>query len=398
MQLTQDTCNVMENLLINALRLPQTLWPVLSAGLGLALLLATGNAALQAFALGALGGVILYAFNFGFARGFASFWQQQRTLGLRAILWMLAFTSILFFFTLEHEPQLHGFYRPLGVALIAGSALFGIGMFLAGTCTSGALNHCGQRHVIKGGVVLTGLIMGGIWAAHDGAFWSAQSQLAPVRLLDMGLLPALAVQLGTIALLCALLLRHERKHNGDTQRLLPSHPWLWAGIGLGIVNLSILTVLHQPWSIATVFPYWGLWLDSHTLQLIEDWDFWEYVGQQQTLYAAAPWQAPVSMAALGLIAGSLVAYTIHGRLQRGNGEAVARAGVKVQPGAILKASGSAWLGGVLMGYGAVTGYGCNIGALFSGIASGSLHGWIWFLSAWVAFGLASRLHHKLKRS
>ncbi|HEV3141066.1 MAG TPA: YeeE/YedE thiosulfate transporter family protein, partial [Vicinamibacterales bacterium] len=31
-----------------------------------------------------------------------------------------------------------------------------------------------------------------------------------------------------------------------------------------------------------------------------------------------------------------------------------------------------------LGYGARIAYGCNIGAFFSGIASGSVHGWIWF--------------------
>ena len=37
---------------------------------------------------------------------------------------------------------------------------------------------------------------------------------------------------------------------------------------------------------------------------------------------------------------------------------------------------AAVLGGLLMGYGARIGYGCNIGALFSGIASLSLSGWV----------------------
>ncbi len=32
---------------------------------------------------------------------------------------------------------------------------------------------------------------------------------------------------------------------------------------------------------------------------------------------------------------------------------------------------------LLMGYGARIAYGCNIGAYFAGIASFSLHGWIW---------------------
>jgi uncharacterized membrane protein YedE/YeeE len=42
---------------------------------------------------------------------------------------------------------------------------------------------------------------------------------------------------------------------------------------------------------------------------------------------------------------------------------------------------AAAIGGVLMGYGARLSFGCNIGALFSGIASGSLHGWVWFAAA-----------------
>jgi len=39
-------------------------------------------------------------------------------------------------------------------------------------------------------------------------------------------------------------------------------------------------------------------------------------------------------------------------------------------------------------------YGCNIGAFFSGIASGSLHGWVWIFAAvlgnWVGFKLMTR--------
>jgi uncharacterized membrane protein YedE/YeeE len=39
------------------------------------------------------------------------------------------------------------------------------------------------------------------------------------------------------------------------------------------------------------------------------------------------------------------------------------------------------IGGLLLGYGARLAYGCNIGAFFSGIASGSLHGWLWIVFA-----------------
>jgi hypothetical protein len=39
------------------------------------------------------------------------------------------------------------------------------------------------------------------------------------------------------------------------------------------------------------------------------------------------------------------------------------------------------IGGLLLGYGARLAYGCNIGAFFSGIASGSVHGWLWIVFA-----------------
>ena len=42
---------------------------------------------------------------------------------------------------------------------------------------------------------------------------------------------------------------------------------------------------------------------------------------------------------------------------------------------------AALIGGLLLGYGARVAYGCNIGAYFSGISSGSLHGWMWLPAA-----------------
>jgi hypothetical protein len=42
---------------------------------------------------------------------------------------------------------------------------------------------------------------------------------------------------------------------------------------------------------------------------------------------------------------------------------------------------AAIIGGLLMGYGARIAYGCNIGAFFSGVASLSLHGWLWIVCA-----------------
>jgi uncharacterized membrane protein YedE/YeeE len=71
---------------------------------------------------------------------------------------------------------------------------------------------------------------------------------------------------------------------------------------------------------------------------------------------------------IGIMLGALLAAMLAGRFApvwRASGKSVAAAVV----------------GGVLLGYGSRIAYGCNIGAYFSGIASGSLHGWLWLVAA-----------------
>ena len=52
---------------------------------------------------------------------------------------------------------------------------------------------------------------------------------------------------------------------------------------------------------------------------------------------------------------------------------------------------AAVLGGLLLGYGARLAYGCNIGAYFSGIASASVHGWLWLAAAFAGSVLGTYL-------
>jgi uncharacterized membrane protein YedE/YeeE len=52
---------------------------------------------------------------------------------------------------------------------------------------------------------------------------------------------------------------------------------------------------------------------------------------------------------------------------------------------------AAIIGGLLMGYGARIAYGCNIGALFSGIASLSLSGWVFAIAMFFGAITGSKL-------
>jgi len=57
----------------------------------------------------------------------------------------------------------------------------------------------------------------------------------------------------------------------------------------------------------------------------------------------------------------------------------------------MRSLAAAIAGGLMLGYGARIAYGCNIGAYFSGIASGSVHGWVWLPSAFAGNMLGTRL-------
>ncbi|MFC7692969.1 YeeE/YedE thiosulfate transporter family protein [Paeniroseomonas aquatica] len=60
-------------------------------------------------------------------------------------------------------------------------------------------------------------------------------------------------------------------------------------------------------------------------------------------------------------------------------------------GVPLRSALAAVFGGLLLGYGARLAHGCNIGAYFSGIASGSLHGWAWMVAAFFGNVLGTRI-------
>ncbi|MGB2160220.1 MAG: YeeE/YedE thiosulfate transporter family protein, partial [Candidatus Puniceispirillaceae bacterium] len=109
---------------------------------------------------------------------------------------------------------------------------------------------------------------------------------------------------------------------------------------------------------------------------VGDFAFWQWAGPQRAL-AHSVLADVSSLMDIGMVIGAGLLAAIGGGLRR-------------QSWPSSRQLVAAALGGILMGIGARLAFGCNIGAFLAGIASGSLHGWIWFVMAMAGSWLGIR--------
>jgi hypothetical protein len=149
-------------------------------------------------------------------------------------------------------------------------------------------------------------------------------------------------------------------------------------VGLVALNFATLILAGRPWAITAAFPLWGSRLvEAAGWDDPAFWLYWEDPTRTEALLRPVLADRTTLMD-LGLIAGAALAAALAGRARDWRLPAAGPAVASV-------------LGGLLLGYGAILGSGCNISAFFGGIASGSLHGWIWIFPAlagnWVGLRL-----------
>ena len=162
--------------------------------------------------------------------------------------------------------------------------------------------------------------------------------------------------------------------NGVARVLRGSWP-IWVGaIALAVLNAVVLLVTGRPWGVTSAFRLWASKILDAVGVNVASWSFWnERPGLDAPVFADN-----TSVANFGIIVGALVASAAAGGF----------AFYKKVPGRTVAAG---IVGGILMGYGATFASGCNIGAYFSGIASGSLHGYVWAVFALVGTWIGLKL-------
>ena len=339
--------------------------------------------------VGALLGVTLYHASFGFTQAWRVFVSDRRGAGLRAQMLMLAAGVLLFFpflaaGTLFGQP-VSGFVSPPGVSVLLGAFLFGIGMQLGGGCASGTLFAVGGGNT-RMVVTLLFFIIGSVIATANFGWWSSLPALAPTSLIKTwGLAPALAINLAVFALIAWAATALEKRRHGHVISFasrtarpasLLQGPWplIWGGVALVVLNFATLALAGRPWGITSAFALWG----AKTLDALGgDVATWAYWAKQPSL--AAPLRQDVTTVMdIGLMLGALAAASAAGKFAP-----IWKVPARSLAGAVI--------GGLLLGYGSRLAFGCNIGAYFSGILSGSLHAWLWLPAAFAGSALGVRL-------
>lgn len=339
------------------------------------------------FALGIGLGAVLWQASFSFAGAWRRALIQRRTAGVRAQCLLIGLTACLFLPALDAGAVLgqpvRGFVFPVGLALLFGAFLFGIGMQLGGGCGSGTLYAAGGG-ASRSWLTLISFIAGATLAAWRADLWMGWPALAPIPITAWaGPWPTL---LGSLILLCAaaaLALWWERTRHPDPTPVFASATPRWS-LGAGALLLAglgfaTLVIAGRPWAITAAFPLWG----SKVIEALglgdpAFWPFWEDPTRTEALLRPLL-SDRITLMDLGLIGGAFLA------------AALARAPRDRWRAPYLGPALAAVTGGLLMGVGAVLASGCNISAFLGGVASGSLHGWVWVVAALAGTVLGIRL-------
>ena len=330
------------------------------------------------FLIGVGYGAVLAGVSFGFTTGWRVWIRERDPTGFFAQFLAIGLAMTVCIPLVASHPELSGAIAPVAVSVVIGAFVFGIAMQVADGCGSGTLYKAGLGNGFSL-AVLPGFIAGSFFGAAQLDSWLALGSLPPIALQDhLGVAGALTLQWVVFAVIAIALWRRRRTTESR---------WRGRGIYVGAVLLAVFGVLNlvvagQPWGIVYGLGLWGAKLASALGFDLTANAYWGRAAQQTHLHASVLTDV-TSITNFGLLAGSMIAATVRG--------------TACPPPEAQR--GSQWLAAIVagfaLGYSARLAFGCNIGAYFSGISTGSVHGWIWFAAAFAGSLLGVRLRARL---
>jgi uncharacterized membrane protein YedE/YeeE len=331
----------------------------------IALVLLDHQPASAALVLGGFGlGIAFLKAEFSYTASWRRFVTRGDASGLLGGLIVIVICALVVVPVAALSPKYGGAIAPLGPSLVIGAFVFGVGMQLANGCGSGTL------YTVGGGsgrmlIALLFFVIGSVFGSLSLPAFLALGGIDPVLASDyFGAWGGLAVTLASIALVASAIIAIARKRGAN---FVPSRSYVIGGIAIGLLCVAVFFAGGHPWSVTFAYTVWGakaataLGLDlSHSA-------FWQWPGPKRALTDSVLSDTS-SLTDFGMLFGAMAA-------------AAATKPFAATAWPPVKSLLAAGIGGLLMGWGARLGFGCNIGAFVAGVASGSLHGWIWLLAA-----------------
>ncbi|NYT78900.1 YeeE/YedE family protein [Alcaligenaceae bacterium] len=324
-------------------------------------------------------GSVLAGARFGFTTGWRRLIEHRDASGVMAQLLLLFVAAAISMPLLSAFPtDLVAALGPPSFSLLIGAFVFGAAMQIADGCGSGTLYKAGLGIPLNM-VILPVFALGSFLGSAQVEQWLALGSMAPVGLVArygpweaFGLTCVGLLTLGGAAMLWA----------GK------SAPWFSKKLFIGAVVLAVLAALNlviagTPWGIVYGFGLWGAKIASAAGVFDPAANaFWSQTVNFNSL-SNSIFMDVTSITNIGILAGALWI--------------AARKSSSAKPAPLTSKQ---WMVGIiagfLLGYSSRLAFGCNIGAMVSGISTGSLHGWIWVPLAFCGslIGVRIRRHYQ----
>lgn len=320
-------------------------------------------------------GAALASPRFGFTTGWRNLVENRDPSGVYGQIILIGLLAALSIPMLGHFPETTAALGPLSVSLLLGAFVFGASMQVADGCGSGQLYKAGLGIPLNM-AMLPMFIAGSFLGSVHLNGWLALGALQPVGLVTaLGSGGALAATLVALALVALGVGAWSGQH--FNLRRIPRR-WIWGAVALALLAALNLLIAGQPWGIVYGFGLWG----AKAATALGVFDpaanaFWSDPGHAQRLRQTLLLDV-TSITNIGILAGALWV-------------------APRRPAGSAPTPRAQWVAGLiagfLLGYSSRLAFGCNVGAMVSGISTGSLHGWLWVPMAFLGSLLGLRVRH-----
>lgn len=324
-------------------------------------------------------GATLAAARFGFTTGWRQLVTQRDPSGTAGQLLLLALAALFAMPLLGQFPELQAALGPPSISLIVGAFVFGIAMQVADGCGSGTLYKAGLGFPLNMGI-LPLFALGSFLGSVHLQGWLSLGQTEPVGFVQSWGVPVALLVTGALLLGLAALMRLWV----GAGKTWFSKRWVWGAVLLAVFATLNLVLAGQPWGVVYGFGLWAGKLVTAAGMFDPTANaFWSQASNAKHLGESVLLDV-TSITNIGILAGALWVSMKKSSASSSNNQ-------------LQTLTTKQWavglLAGLVMGYSSRLAFGCNVGAMLSGISTGSLHGWIWLPLAFAGTLIGLKIRH-----